>query len=147
MRDERTKQMPVLVKSTGNRGSKDPFTHSKTAWNAVSDSQTNSYQYLGRKTHLRKSPRLLKLGLQRQQNHLNKSNLGCQLNQPQTLMHGSSQQGHPSQISSLKTTEPSFIPTLSSIIWPGKSDPSVSGGSPQESALLYTGAPTSGQSR
>jgi hypothetical protein len=30
--------MPVLAESTGDRGSKDPFTHFETAWNAVSDS-------------------------------------------------------------------------------------------------------------
>jgi hypothetical protein len=78
--------MLALAESTGGRGSKDPFTHSETAWNAASDSQTSSCQLLERKIHLRKSPRLLRYGLQLQRNHQNKSNLGCQLNQPQILM-------------------------------------------------------------
>jgi hypothetical protein len=103
MRDERTKQFPLAHAGP----CRDPFTHFETAWNAASDSQTSSCQLLERKIHQRKSPRLLRLDLQLQRNHQSKSNLGCHLNQPQILMHGSSQQGNPSQISSPKTIKPS----------------------------------------
>jgi hypothetical protein len=100
MRDKRTKQFPLAhagpCRVNMRQGIERSFHSLRDSLECCFRLPDQLLSAFRKKDSPKKVPKLLRLGLQLQRNHKNKSNLGCQLNQQQILMHGSSQQGHPS---------------------------------------------------